>query len=133
MVIEPNVAQRSILVEALVDYDVVVAADAKEAILVANENDIELVVMDLSLGGHSGLEFLYEFRTYTDWQQIPVVVYSSIKLADEVLNSRAWEQLNVVAYLYKPQSSLRELTKTIADIVSQRVTAKQRSVSLPPS
>lgn len=114
LVLEPSMQSRSILLEALIDYKVVHASDAQEAIHVLSEDSaIGVVVMDMSLGGHSGMEFLYELRTYPDWSEVAVIVYSSVELSAEVLSSRAWQELGVLTYLYKPQSSLNELRAAV--------------------
>ena len=109
LVIEPDTAARSMLVEAFVQHTVIVAADAASALELANDHDIDLVITELLLRGHSGMEFLYEFRTYDDWQDIPVIVYSSLQLEDAVLRSRSWKQLGIAAYAYKPKTTLQEL------------------------
>jgi len=117
LVIEPGVSERSTMVEALAKYEVTVVASAGDAINAANDANVDLVIMELSLGGHSGMEFLYEFRTYADWQKIPVIVYSSLRVDDAVLKSRAWQQLNISDYLYKPASSLERLKRSASKVL----------------
>ncbi len=95
------------------DADVDVSIHASAAITKAANSTPDIVVVELSLAAHSGLEFLYEFRTYKDWQAVPVIIYSSIQLPDHIMRSRAWEQLGIARYLYKPQCSLRALRQTI--------------------
>lgn len=102
------------LAELFVKEDFLVAADAAAAITAANDKTPDLVILELSLAGHSGLEFLYEFRTYPDWRDVPVIVYSTVRLESESLRSRAWEQLGIHAYLYKPQTSLAALVTHVA-------------------
>jgi DNA-binding response OmpR family regulator len=38
--------------------------DPQAAVLAADKNQPDLVIMDLLLAGRSGIEFLYEFRSY---------------------------------------------------------------------
>lgn len=118
LIIEPQTVTQSILSELFVDFHVVFVSNASEAIESASEiQHIDAVILDLSLGGHSGLEFLYEFRTYTDWNSIPVIIYSSIALSDEVVGSRAWQQLGVSQYLYKPQTNLEQLFESVQKFI----------------
>lgn len=90
--------------------------DPQEAIISADVEPIDLVIMDVLLAGRSGIEFLYEFRSYPDWAKIPVVIYSSVP-AREVGDSVAgFEQINIKSYLYKPSSSVSQLVKTVNNI-----------------
>lgn len=116
LVIEPDVNAQSVLVEALVHHDVIVATSAEEAVGCANNTEFDCVVMELSLGGHSGMEFLYEFRTYIDWQTVPVVVYTSVRVEESVLKSRGWQQIGVQKYLYKPQVDLETFVRTVESV-----------------
>jgi len=109
LLIEPQKASQEAIKEMLYAHKVDVKLDANEAMEFAADNRPDLVLLELSLAGHSGMEFLYEFRTYSDWINVPVIIYSSLKLNEEVLESKSWEQLNVSEYLYKPESSLKTL------------------------
>ncbi len=113
LLIEPHIVSQSAVVESLVNHDVIAVPDAETAIEAANEREFDVVVMELSLAGHSCIEFLYEFRTYSDWRGIPVLIYSSIDLDSDILKSSAWEKLGIYRYLYKPKSSLSELQKYV--------------------
>jgi CheY-like chemotaxis protein len=114
LLVEPNLTSQSAVIRALSDCDVVVASNADSAMeKVANNTSVSAVIMELSLAGHSGMEFLYEFRTYSDWAQVPIIIYSTIRLQDDVLMSNAWDKLNIQAYLYKPNASLKKLKNEI--------------------
>lgn len=91
-------------------YDCALANRASEAIAI--EQTPSAVIMELSLAGHSGFEFLYEFRSYTDWRNIPVIIYSRILLGDEILTSRSFKELGV-KYAYQPNTSLSALRELV--------------------
>jgi response regulator RpfG family c-di-GMP phosphodiesterase len=65
---------------------------------------------------HSGIEFLNEFRSYPDWQDIPVVIHTHVP-ATEFNDS--WKllrgELGVRDYLYKPHTSLKRLTAAVGE------------------
>lgn len=110
VLLEPDKSMQAVLVEALDQFGaVIVQPSAASAVAWVHENTCSLVVLELSLSGHSGFEFLYEFRTYTDWKHIPIIVYSSVFLDQTVLRSRAWQKLGIAAYFYKPQTRLNTL------------------------
>lgn len=99
-------------------FSVEITANADQAIAIADEFQPDIVITELSLAGHSGTEFLYEFRTYTDWDPVPIVVYSSIKLSDIIIESQDWKQLNIAEYLYKPEESLDRLGDILETLVT---------------
>lgn len=118
LLLEPDSLTRALLVEALPECSVISANTAHQAVQIANDRHIDVVITELTLGGHSGLEFLYEFRTYPDWQHIPVFVYSNVVVEPTVLRARAWEQLGIRAYLQKSKTSINELKKAVKEAVS---------------
>lgn len=95
-------------------HKTVMAASAQSGIFAADETRPDVVVLELQLIGHSGLEFLYEFRSYPEWQDIPVVVHTHVPAGEF---SGSWQvmkdQLGVQAYHYKPLTSLAKLLRTI--------------------
>jgi len=113
LLIEPRITSQSAVAKMLSNYDVDVVHDADSAVLHAVNKKPDLVIMEMSLSGHSGMEFLYEFRTYTDWENVPIIIYSSLKINDEILFSRAWEKLNVFDYIYKPESTMSNLKSAV--------------------
>lgn len=115
LAIEPDRNTQNTLIETLIDHEVLVATTAQKAITYANENDFDRVVLELSLGGHSGMEFIYEFRSYPDWRGIPIIVYSTVLVDGKIQSSRGWRQLNIKGCLYKPKTSLRILRETVVE------------------
>jgi DNA-binding response OmpR family regulator len=93
-----------------------VSGGAQAAILAADHIKPDLVILELQLVEHSGIEFLYEFRSYDDWQATPVIIHSHVPQNEfagslDVLKS----QLGVSVYLYKPQTSLKDLILAVQD------------------
>lgn len=120
LVVDHHKATQAAITQLMDDSQVFSAVDAGSAVLIANEQPLDVVVLELSLAGHSGMEFLYEFRSYPDWAEIPVLVYSTIVLDPLVIQSRSWQKLGVSAYLYKPDSSLDLLKKSIEKVALAR-------------
>lgn len=97
-------------------YEVDWHADPQAATDSADKKSPDLIIIDLMLGDHSGIEFLYEFRSYPEWQKLPVIVYSSIEPEEFDLGSNGFRELGIRAYHYKPTTSLAQLTKSVAQI-----------------
>jgi DNA-binding response OmpR family regulator len=102
----------------LQNYRVMMCASAQSAIFGADERKPDVVVLELQLIGHSGIEFLYEFRSYPEWQQTPIIIHTHVP-AGEFANSWQFmkEELGINAYLYKPVTSLRALIRTVSNLV----------------
>ncbi|HMH30950.1 MAG TPA: response regulator [Methylomirabilota bacterium] len=112
LLIEPDHVLAKTYGQALVSdgHHVVAAATAQAGVQAADAVKPEVVVLELQLVEHSGIEFLYEFRSYQDWQDIPVLVQTQVPPAEFNENWRLLKnELGVRAYLYKPHTSLREL------------------------
>lgn len=94
---------------------------AQNAISLADGRTPDLVMLELGLTAHGGIEFLYEFRSYADWRDVPVVVVSHVS-ADALSGSRELltGQLGVKAYHYKPRLSLRSLVASVERVLEAR-------------
>lgn len=116
LLIEPDRLLAESCVEALglAGHEVNAASSAQAAILAADAIRPDIVILELQLVEHSGIEFLYEFRSYPDWQDIPVIVHSHVPGAEfsdnRVLLRR---ELGVREYLYKPRTTLDQLISTV--------------------
>lgn len=91
--------------------------DPQAALDIADIQEPSLIIIDLVLAGHGGIEFLYEFRSYPDWRKVPVVVFSSLSVEELHDVLEGFEHLNITEYHYKPNTSLADLTKTVERIL----------------
>lgn len=118
LLVEPDRLLAKTYFQALSEagHDVIVAAGAQTAIFAADKQLPDVVVLELQLVEHSGIEFLYEFRSYPEWQGIPVIIFSQVPPA-EFGPSRGLLQkhLGVHVYHYKPQTSLSRLLAAVND------------------
>lgn len=95
-------------------YSVVMCAGAQSAIYAADEKRPDIVILELQLIGHSGIEFLYEFRSYPEWQEIPVVVHTQVPPSEFAGSwSLLSEELGVAGYFYKPEASFKRLLRAV--------------------
>ena len=97
-----------------VGHSVVMCASAQSAIFAADEITPDLVILELQLIGHSGIEFLYEFRSYSEWQSIPIIINSQVPPAEF---SDSWailkQELQIEGFLYKPATTLKSLLRSV--------------------
>jgi DNA-binding response OmpR family regulator len=100
-------------------HELVVRAGAQSAVFAADETTPDLVILELQLIEHSGIEFLYEFRSYPDWQTVPVLILSHVPPAEfDASRDLLTRELGVQAYHYKPYTSLRRLLTAVNELVS---------------
>jgi DNA-binding response OmpR family regulator len=74
----------------------------------------DVVILELQLVSHSGIEFLYEFRSYEDWQTVPVIIHSAVPPAEFATNRQLLQtHLGVSDYYYKPRTTLAALQAAV--------------------
>jgi DNA-binding response OmpR family regulator len=116
LLLEPNTLLAAAYHQALrhAGYEVTHVTGAQAAILAADEQAPALVIAELQLPQHSGLEFLHEFRSYADWRQVPVIVHTVLSPPQLATAKEALQRdLGVNLLLYKPQTSLRDLLDAV--------------------
>lgn len=93
---------------------VVVCTSAQAAITAADAVRPDIVVLELQLVNHSGIEFLYEFRSYTDWQEVPIIICTHVPSSEFAGARRLMRSdLGVAGYLYKPTMTLEKLRRSV--------------------
>ena len=111
LLIEPDYLLASIYKGHLqkFNYSVRICGAVQDAI---DEIDIlkpDIIVLELQLTSHNGYEFLYELRSYSEWQDIPVLIHSMVPEEALEMNPIIKSELGITGYLYKPGTSLGKL------------------------
>lgn len=121
LLIEPDRALADTYEQALTSagHEVVRRTSAEGGIHALDLQAFDMVILELQLSLHNGVEFLYELRSYSDWQALPVIVHTFTPRPDWLAES-AWDYLQVSEYLYKPTTTLQHL---IVAVERQLVTA----------
>jgi DNA-binding response OmpR family regulator len=104
-----------VLVQA--GYSTQVASDAQIAIDLLDEYGADLIILDLLLPGHNGIEVLQELQSHSDWQKIPVVILSSQPQTVLKLTTQQLADYGVVKYLYKPHTIPETLLDEIKELL----------------
>jgi DNA-binding response OmpR family regulator len=122
LIIEPDAALARTYVQALqhVGFMVTHVSSAQDAVDAADHEAPEVVILELQLAVHDGIEFLHEFRSHTEWRTIPVIVNTNLpKQALAPVQGALAGDLGVAEVLYKPRTTLQQLISS----VRQRVPA----------
>jgi two-component system cell cycle response regulator len=119
LIIEPNkiIAKQYSTYLVNKGHDVSVHSEAQAAIIAADSNKPDVIIMELLLTAHNGVEFLYELRSYSEWQNIPVIVLSRISQIESGISSKLIESLGISIVLYKPETSLAKLNSRIEKLL----------------
>ena len=87
--------------------------DAQQALDAADEWRPDLVILDLFLAQRGGVEFLYEYRSYPEWQSIPVIIFSHVAASELGHTADQLKSLNISSYFHKPVVNLNDLCLAI--------------------
>lgn len=101
-------------------HSVVAALGGQAAVYAAEKSTPDIIVMELQLPEHNGMELLYELRSYPDWQDIPVVLLTMVPDAAIRFDENVRERLGIEGYLYKPQTKLSHLTRAVARLTDAK-------------
>lgn len=94
-------------------HEVAECEDAQHGVNEADNKRPDIVVVELMLAGHSGIEFLYEFRSYEEWLKVPVIIFTSLHKGEIGINETRLKELGVVAVLDKSKTTLDKLVTQI--------------------
>lgn len=111
LIIEPDLilAKESKKAFEKVGLKVELCSNAQGAINIIDNNKPAAVLLELQLAGHSGIEFLHEFRSYEDWTSVSVFIYSSVPKYSFGVDEKTWEHLGIERYLHKSEVPLSRL------------------------
>lgn len=115
LIVEPNTTLGRLYQSALEakGHDVEYVCTAQDALFAIERSRPDKVILELDIPAHNGLEFLYEFSSYTDWSNIKVVVLSILRPELFCRMKVPWHEIGVCDYLYKPTTTLSQLQNTI--------------------
>ncbi|HSX42518.1 MAG TPA: response regulator [Candidatus Saccharimonadales bacterium] len=118
LLIEPDklLAQVYTLALERAGHSVAHARSAQAAVHAADEQLPDVVVLELQLPRHNGIEFLYEFRSYSEWRHIPVLLHTYVRPGELAPAATLHDQLGVLATLYKPATNLEQLCMAVAQL-----------------
>jgi len=118
LLIEPDAVLAASYTTALeaAGHTVAHAHSAQQAVMLADEHKPGLVILEPQMARHNGIEFLYEFKSYPEWQRIPVIVLTSMPPSELEKLSVLRTQLSVVEVLGKSQTSLTDLSVAVASV-----------------
>jgi len=92
---------------------------ASGAVLLADKKIPDVVVVELQIARHNGVEFLYEFKSYAEWMDVPVVIHTLLSPEEVVAVSSLPAGLKIVGVLHKSHTLLQDLVTAVDAAVGQ--------------
>jgi DNA-binding response OmpR family regulator len=116
LLVEPDPMLGATYVAALTvaGHSVSQTRSAQAAVHAADKKMPDVVILELQLPLHNGIEFLYEFRSYAEWLHIPVIINSFVPTTDYNYAPTLQNELGVTNFLHKPSTSLRQLMQAVS-------------------
>lgn len=118
LLIEPDSKLAGIYKRALesAGHAVAWAASAQAAVHAADDVLPDVVFLELQLSTHNGVEFMYEFRSYPEWKDVPIVLLTMVAPSSLQITKEQILSFGIKDILYKPATSLRQLTEAVEDL-----------------
>lgn len=115
LIVEPSKDLALVISHAFARKEITskVAYTAQEAIGLADSQSPKLVVIELLIPKHNGLEFIHEFRSYSDWIDVPIIIYSQISSDEAGISPQIMEDMGILEHFYKPTVSLEKLVNRV--------------------
>ncbi len=116
LLIEPNTLLSIVYKQKLLlsGFSVDAVLGAQAAIQAADERMPDVIILEIQLPRHNGIEFLHELRSYSDWSHLPVIVHTMLtpaQLGGSVFSLK--DDMGVKEVLYKPLTTLDILVQTV--------------------
>ncbi len=119
LIVEPDAVLAKSYQKVLesLNFVVYLANSAQDAINQVDKNKIDLIILEIQLIDHSGIEFLYELRSYPEWDNIRIIILSSVPEHEFKDNLAILKNdLKVDHYLYKNSLKLNKLVDIIESL-----------------
>jgi DNA-binding LytR/AlgR family response regulator len=126
LIVEVDKIQRknfiNIIKEGHKDIDIFEAESENEALIIANERNIDIFYMDISLKDSSGLNLAHKLRKIEKYKLSWIIFVTTFK--QHMLF--AFKEIHCYDYIIKPYSKAKvlELTKTLVDYINIKLQVK---------
>lgn len=123
LLIEPDLKLGNIYKKTLeyAGHEIFWQTSAQTALDIIDQLKPDLIILELQLIAHNGVEFMYELRSYDDWRKIPVLIHSHVPPILKAISQMLWTELKISGYLYKPNTKLVNLQRSVNDILYVQV------------
>lgn len=118
LLVEPDQVIGEIVADYLQKHSKLIvdtATNAQDAVHAADQHTPALAIVELAMPRHNGIAFLHEFRSQSDWANVPIIIHSHVSSENLETAPAEWQRLGVVHYLYKPTTKLVDLSEVVRE------------------
>jgi two-component system chemotaxis response regulator CheY len=108
-------------IRSLVDYvlgqagfDVVLAEDGQEALNYAQENTVDLVLIDINMPTLDGIELIKELRALPKYKFVPLLVLTTESGTDKKMEGKAAGATGWIVKPFDPQQLVTTIEKVLS-------------------
>lgn len=115
LIVEPSKDLAIVIAQALArqERSSALAHSSQSAIEQADKSAPRLVILELLMPKHNGLEFIHEFRSYSEWVDVPIIIYSQMPREELPVAAEVLDDMGIAEHLYKPTASLGQLINSV--------------------
>lgn len=119
LIIEPDKGLAAVIARALARQKRTssIARTSQSAIELADKATPRAVILELLMPKHNGLEFIHEFRSYPEWFDIPIIIYSQISSDELSASPEIMKEMGIAGHYYKSTTSLENLLGQVERIL----------------
>ncbi len=99
------------------DYRISYAKNAQSAVDILDNDRVDVLLTDVMLGSHDGIELIHEVRSHGDWQDVKIVVLSSLPAEYFPIPQKQWSLYGINNFVYKPEVKPGQLTQIVNSAV----------------
>lgn len=112
LLVEDEPTYYKVLQKALTDegFDVTLASEGKQAILILNRETFDLILLDLIMPGLNGFDVLEKVKTLPNWNNAKILVLSNLGQIEEIRRSVA---MGAADHIIKANLSLPEVIEKV--------------------
>lgn len=116
LLIEPDTILASVYRRGFEEagWQVGIATTAQQAVTMADTKVPDVVILEPLMARHNGVEFLYEFRSYPEWQGVPILLHSRGPVGSFGDPDRLRRDLGVSGVMSKQTTTLADLVAAAA-------------------
>jgi DNA-binding response OmpR family regulator len=109
--IDDNPVDRTLISRLLVKYDfnVLLAEDGPVGLRVAQENKLDLILLDILLPGISGIELCKKFKKNVNTQDVPVIFYTSIDTPKHLIDYASYGARDYIQKITPPEELIASI------------------------
>ncbi len=97
------------------DWTFLTAEDGQEALAIAANQSLDLVLLDISMPGMDGLEVCEKMRAMPDLTRVPIVIFTALDTADRREQALAVGATAFWPKTFQPAEFIPEIEKLVAE------------------